>query len=121
MLLSNYFENYKYEKTNDFYTIKSGNSSNYYVKETCNGTSIIYGNIVNGSRYMIELSNYIDYAILDEKFIEHELFLKILSLYKNLLTDSNNNYLEKIEELIGNDTSFFDKKTIYKVKRNEKN
>ena len=122
-LLSNYFENYKYEKKNDSYTIKSGNSANYFVKETNNGTSILYGNIVNGSRYMLDLENYIDYAILDENFIEHNLFLEILDLYKKLLDNNINKeeYLEKIEKLIGNDTGFFNKKTIYKVKRNEKN
>ena len=124
-LLSNYFINYKYEKEEKDYLIKSNNSENYYIKEASNGTSIIYGNIVNGSKYVLNLRNKIDYGILDEQYIEHDLFLEILSLYKKLNEELDINkqeeYLLKIETLIGNDTGFFDKKTIYKVKRNEKN
>ena len=33
----------------------------------------------------------------------------------------NENYLLEIEKLIGNNSGFFNKKTIYKVKKNEKN
>lgn len=122
-LLSNYFANYQYEKKEDSYIIKSGNSANYFIRENNNGTSILYGNIINGSHYIIDLKEKIDYAILDENFIEHQLFLQILSLYKKIIEDSENQeeYLVEIEKLIGNDTGFFNKKTIYKVKKNEKN
>lgn len=122
-LLSNYFANYRYDHNDELYTIKSNDSANYYVKETKNGTSIIYGNIVNGSQYMLYLKDKVDYAILDEQFIEHDLFLQILDLYKKLNEEKveYKKVLDDIEKLIGNDTGFFDKKTIYKVKRNEKN
>ena len=122
MLLSNYFENYKYQKEDKDYLIKSNDSDSFYIKESKNGTSIIYGEIVNGSRYMIDLKDDIDYAILDEQYIEHELFLEILSLYKKLIEEElSENYLLEIEKLIGNNSGFFNKKTIYKVKKNEKN
>lgn len=124
-LLSNYFEYFNYEKKDEVYKIKSLNSADYFIKETNNGTSILYGNIVNGSSKIVSLKEYIDYAILDEQFIDHEMFIKILCLYNELIKEINdspiNEVLNKINSLIGNDTSFFDKKTIYKVKKNEKN
>ena len=125
LLLSNYFENYRYEKEYKNYLIKSKDSANYYVKETSNGTSIIYGNIINGSRYLVELKDYIDYAILDEQYINHDDFVNLLALFDNLINVEDESLKEKyfleIEKIIGNDTGFFDKKTIYKVKKNEKN
>lgn len=125
MLLSNYFENYQYPKEEKDYLIKSNDSANYYVKESSNGTSIIYGNIVNGSKYLLNLKEHLDYAILDEQLIDRALFFKVLALYKHLLEEKSSakitEYLSRIEVLIGNDTGFFDRKTIYKVKKNEKN
>lgn len=123
-LLSNYFENYKYKMENKDYLIKSMDSENYYVKETSNGTSIIYGNIVNGSKYLLQLKDNLSYGILDEQYIEHDKFIEILKLFNELLNsneESSSKYLFEIEKLIGSDTGFFDRKTIYKVKRNEKN
>lgn len=125
MLLSNYFANYNYEKEDKDYLIKSKDSANYYIKETKNGTSIIYGNIVNGSKYLIELKNDIDYAVLDEQYIDHGKFINILRLFKKILNEKDEKmieeYLFEIEQMIGNDTGFFAKKTIYMVKKNEKN
>ena len=125
MLLSNYFENFNYKKEDKNYLIKSNDSANYFIKETNNGTSIIYGNIVNGSRYLLELKDKIDYALLDEQYINHDDFLNLLALFNNLINgekeDLKERYLLEIEKIIGNDTGFFDKKTIYKVKKHEKN
>lgn len=124
-LLSNYFKNYQYLQEKKDYLIKSNDSANYYVKETNNGTSIIYGNIVNGSKYIPSLKEKITYGVLDEQYIDHELFLRILNLYKKLNDENNQEKTEvilaEITNLIGDDTGFFDKKTIYKVKKNEKN
>jgi len=124
MLLSNYFTNFSYKKEDKNYLIKSNDSANYYIKETNNGTSIIYGNIVNGAKYLINLKDYLDYAILDEQYIEHDKFIDILNLFNKIISDNvevTDKLLLEIENIIGNDTGFFDKKTIYKVKKHEKN
>jgi len=73
---------------------------------------------------MNDLMNTLDYAILDEHFIEHELFIKVLDVYykflKNDLSVVNANDL--VYQLTGSlDTIFYYKKTIYKVKDEKKN
>lgn len=118
-LISNYFEYFKLNNEKDNYRIKSLDSDEFIIKEGFNGTSIIYGNILNGTNSFYNLINDIDYAILDEQFIEHELFIRVLSLYKDIL-DNRDNYNKNkdlIIELIGNNDIFFNKKTIYKVKK----
>lgn len=120
-LLSNYFDYYQYPREKKDYIIKEKNSTNYIIKETMNGTSIIYGNIVNGSSYIKMFANHLAYGILDEQYIEHHLFLQILAFFTKILNDdsgiNNIEYEKEIETLIGNDDGFLNRKTIYKVKK----
>ena len=120
-LLTSYFENYHRHMEKDTYKIIGKNKEDvgeYFIREKDHGTSILYGNILNGTKYLKLLENTLDYAILDEQLIDHDLFIKVLSLCKELL--DGRDVLEKIKELIGEDTLFFERKTIYKVKKNEK-
>lgn len=122
-LLSNYFTYCNSEKKEDVYKINSNDSPNYLIKENSLGTSIRYGNILNGVKPLYDLQNTINYALLDEEMIEHSVFLEVLSLFKELIDNNYDNYLEierKVSELINSDdTCFYYKKTIYKV-RDEK-
>ena len=108
----------------DTYKIKEANKdidNFYYIIEKKHGTNVLYGNILNGTKYINILSNTLDYAILDEQLIEHSLFIKLLNFSKNILETNDKKYLDEVKKLIGEDTVFFEKKTIYKVKKNEKN
>jgi len=123
-LLSNYemFSDTKLE--GDYQVINSLNSSDYFVKENNHGTSIVYGNTLNGIRPMNDLMDTLSYGILDENFIEHDLFIKVLEIYNKFL--NNEISVEEAEKLVYDltgslDTIFFYKKTIYKVKDEKKN
>ncbi|MBP5683777.1 MAG: U32 family peptidase, partial [Bacilli bacterium] len=120
-LLSSYFTNYNRKMKRDTYKIVGKNKEDvgeYYIREKDHGTSILYGNILNGTKYLNRLSNTLEYAILDEQLIDHDLFIKLLGLCQRVL--NNEDVFENIKELIGEDTLFFERKTIYKVKKNEK-
>ncbi len=117
-LLTNYFLSRKEEKNNDWYVISSDNQS-YYIKESNLGTRILYGKVLNGIMPYMDLKDTIDYGIFNEELMNHELFIKCLRVFKDLeknnisKEDANN----EIINLTGsNDTVFYYKKTIYKVK-----
>lgn len=121
-LLTNYFLFNNKKQDKDYYKISSKGSDEYYIKENKFGTSILYGNLLNGILPLKELKDTSSYAVLDEQLINHDLFIKVLDVFNkflnNELTDEEAN--NKVKELTGSeDTVFFDKKTIYKVK-NEK-
>ncbi len=120
-LLSNYFLSHNKKKDKDIYTISSDNQK-YFIKENDLGTRIVYGNILNGIKPFNELRDILSYAILSEEFISHEIFIKALAIYNDLLSNriSEIDANEKIIDLIeSDDTVFYYKKTIYKVNKNE--
>ena len=121
-LLSNYFEYHNEDKKNEWYRISSDNDNNhsYIIKESSIGTRILYGQVMNGIRPFNELKKTLDYALLNEEFMDHDIFIKGLSVYKDLLDEKidEEEAFQKIFELTkSNDTVFYYKKTIYKVKR----
>ena len=123
-LLSNYASFNNLTLDGNYQVITSGNSEKYFVKENSHGTSILYGNMLNGIKPMSDLINILDYFILDEQLVEHSLFIKVLDIYNKLLIgeidafDANNSIYELTNS---DDTIFYYKKTIYKVKDEKKN
>ena len=118
-LLTNYFLHNNEFKEKDWYSISSDNQNNYFIKESPLGTRILYGNIMNGIKPFNELRNTLDYALLNEELMEHDLFIKCLRVYKDLLDNKidEEHAHNKIYELTNSDdTVFYYKKTIYKVK-----
>lgn len=118
-LLTNYFLYNNLNKNKDWYTISSDDNNKYFIKENNLGTRILYGNVLNGIKPFNELINEIDYGLLNEEMMDHDVFIKCLSVFKdlsdNIITceEANN----KIDELVNStDTVFYYKKTIYKVK-----
>lgn len=117
-LLTNYFLAKNEEKKNDWYLISSDNNS-YYIKENKLGTRILYGKILNGIMPFNDLYDISSYGIFNEELIDHKLFIKCLDVFKKLenkvisVNDANRE-IEKLTE--SNDTVFYYKKTIYKVK-----
>ena len=117
-LLTNYFLHNNLNKESDWYTISSDDNK-YFIKENKLGTRILYGKVMNGIRPFNELIDIVDYALLNEELINHDIFIKGLKVFKELsdkkrsVQDAN----QKIMELVNSDdTVFYYKKTIYKVK-----
>ena len=122
-LLTNYFLYNNLEKEKDWYMISSDDNNKYFIKESKIGTRILYGKVMNGIKPFDELRNTLDYALLNEELMDHEMFMRGLSVYKDLLDNKINEEVafNKIYAITNStDTVFYYKKTIYKVK-DEKN
>lgn len=123
-LLTNYFLYNKEEKKNDWYTISSDDENKYFIKESDLGTRILYGKVLNGIMPFNDLKNEVDYALLNEELMDHDTFIKGLEIFKKLndnvisVSDANNKIIDLVNS---DDTVFYYKKTIYKVKDEKKN
>jgi putative protease len=123
-LLTNYFLYNNLNKEKDWYTISSDEDNKYFIKESNLGTRILYGKVMNGIKPFSDLINTVDYGILNEEMMDHEVFVKGLSIFKELLDNKIDSLVanEKISNLVNSDdTVFYYKKTIYKVKDEKKN
>lgn len=126
-LLSNYFKSIEKEKEDRIYNL-TDRENKYLIKETKDGASILYGKLINGTRPLFELINSgIDYLVLDMQDVKYELGIKVLDNYLYILNNYSNINVEEKEtiisdmnNLIGDSTNFFYKKTIYKVKKGDK-
>ena len=121
-LLSNYLKTNNIEKENRIYHL-SDKENNYLLKETNNGTSILYGKLINGTKPLFEMINNIDYFTLDMQEVDEKISREVFNTYKyiinnyeNISLEEKNNIINKMNNLIGDSTNFFYKKTIYKVK-----
>lgn len=117
-LLTNYFLYNDLNKESDWYTI-SNDDNKYFIKENDLGTRILYGKVMNGIKPFYELIDIVSYGILSEELMDHGTFLKALSIFKEL----NDHKIDeeeahnRIKDLVDSeDTVFYYKKTIYKVK-----
>lgn len=126
-LLSNYFKSIDKEKENRTYNLTDRENS-YLLKETKDGASILFGKLINGTKPLFDLiNNKIDYLILDMQEVSTELsekvidkYLYILNNYSNISESEKENIITEMNNLIGDSTNFFYKKTIYKVKKGDK-
>lgn len=126
-LLSNYFKSINKEKENRIYNL-TDRENNYLIKETKDGASILYGKLINGTKPLFDLiNNKINYLVLDMQEIKTELGGQVLEEYQYILDNISNvtelekeNIINKMNNLIGDSTNFFYKKTIYKVKKGDK-
>lgn len=119
-LLTNYFHSINDEKTKDVYEIKESISNHkYLVVEEESGTSIIYNNIVNGIKPLFEMiENNFDYGIIDTSYLTSDEIKNAISLVEKIENNEikKEDAIEESNKVLGNDTGFFYKKTIYKVK-----
>lgn len=123
-LLTNYFLYNNLNKERDWYTISSDENNKYFIKESKLGTRILYGKVMNGIKPFYDLIDTVDYGVLNEELMEHDTFIKGLSVFKELLDKKIN--VEDANGVITNlvnsdDTVFYYKKTIYRVKDEKKN
>ena len=117
-LLTNYYESQDRTYNGDL-TLISEKDSSYIVTESKDGTCIYDNNIINGMDYIEELS-ILDYGVIHGFNMNEELLIKLISLVDDVIRNNSDSSKEKIKELIGNNTGFFNKKTIFKVKKDEK-
>ena len=117
-LLTNYYTSIDKEYDGKLKTIYE-NDKKYLIKETKDGATIKTSEILNGVPYLNTLIEAnIDYIVIDESYIDKETILEVLNITDDIL--SNKDVSENIKrsiELLGDNTSFLFKKTIYKVKR----
>lgn len=112
-LITNYFKhiNKKNLKLNNYMIERD---TKYLIKENKSGTMIVSNYILNGYNELDKLKD-IDYVILNEFMISSIKFNKALSIFNNKI---KNNSKGDINSLFNNlSDGFFNKKTIYKVKR----
>ncbi|MBR4262076.1 MAG: U32 family peptidase [Bacilli bacterium] len=115
-LLTNYFKsnNIKPSKEIEVYD----KDSNFIIKEGVHGTSFYNKKIMNGTS-LITNSN-IDYIVFNDFYIDEDTAYELTKNICLLIDTKDKEYIDKISSLIGDDTNFLFKKTIYMVKKNEK-
>lgn len=123
-LITNYFEyiNEENDKTINYMSEK-GQDYPIVENETC--TKIYTKDVLCGIRYLNILKDIgIDYIILSEDLLNEEDFLKVYEIFNKAVTNnlSQKEILElekEINNIIPTTLGFFNKETIYKVKRND--
>lgn len=118
-LVSNYLKNEGRALENKL-TIKEKITDTFYdVLEDKNGTSFYLNRIMNGTSIIKELfDNECSYIIFREYGLEDNFFQLIIDTKKYILNGClENDYVDKYK-ILGDDTNFFFKKTIYRVKKN---
>ncbi len=120
-LLTNYYTSISKEydgTTKEIYE----HDNKYLISEDNNGTIIKTSTIFNGIEILPELiENNLSYVVVDEDLIDYNIILNILDIVSNIIQGKNvEKNINKSYELIGNNTSFLYKKTIFKVKKDNK-
>ena len=98
----------------------SERTGSYPVVEKDFGTKFFNKEVLCGIRYINEFKPFINHLILDDYMIDEDVFVKILSIFKEGLDASGDELIgleREVNSLVSCDLGFFDKKTIYVVKR----
>ena len=116
-LLTNFYSSINKKYDGDLKKIFEDDKK-YLIKENSDGTKIKTGDVLNGIEVIPELlSNEIDYIVIDESYINKDIVFKCLEIISNIIDGNNvDKFILDSKELIGSNTSFLFKKTIYKVK-----
>lgn len=124
-LLTNYYDFLKKEKKTVLEIKEPISKQTYLVREDKTGTTFLFHQLLNGSKaYLSLLDVNFDYGILKEDEVDHTLFLQVLEEFALVSKKEKPDqlaWLSNMNELIGTKTGFFYQKTIFKVKKNEKN
>ncbi len=121
-LVSHYFENYDMTKKEVLSVNEKISNTNLIVKENNDGVVFKKNSILNGFYILGDLIvNGLEYILVNEDFIEHDIFMKIIDNINYYISNYNNidknKFLEEQIKLFGEDSGFFFKKTIYRVKK----
>ena len=118
-LISNYFEYINEKDQKEKHNMIEKDKS-YRITEASYGTKIYSDYVLNGIVYLDRLKQAgVKYIILDDFDIESSIFEKVLNIFNSAIKDCKNLELKEkeIDKLIETKRGFFDKKTIYKVKK----
>ncbi len=119
-LLTSYYKNISKNKKDTIEITEKVSNNKYIVIEEENGTSFFDASIVNGTSIIKDLyENNCPYIIMREYKIPNfnELVNDTKEYIDNKCIDSK--YIDKYK-VLGDNTNFFFKETIYRVKKNEK-
>jgi len=116
-LLTNYFinKNKKYEG-NICYIYDNNNK--FILKEDETGTTFLNSEIVNGTCLLTD--SKVDYLVFSNYLIPENKSLELVSLITEFKNTNNERIIGEIQDLIGDNTNFFFKKTIFMVKKNDR-
>lgn len=94
----------------------------YLIMESSDGTEIKTKEIFNGIEILPELiNNNLSYVVVEEASINSDIISKLLTIINNIIDNTNvDSNITNSYSLIGNNTSFLFKKTIFKVKKESK-
>lgn len=123
-LVTNYYTNVNEEVKDEVVVNEKISDTDLIVRENEDGSTFIKNSILNGFSILNELMDTnLSYILIKEDYIDHDLFIKIitnlvyyLNNYKEMDTLEKDEFIKNQEDLLGNDTGFFFRKMIYKVK-----
>lgn len=119
-LITNYYKDLNKESKEELTITEKTTNQEYKVTEDETGTNFFLNTITNGTSIIKDLfiSN-VPYIIMRETGIERNLFTELVEDTKEYIKGNcqNNDYIIKYQKL-GDNTNFFFKKTIYRVKKN---
>lgn len=116
-LVSNYYRDLEEEGNSTLSILERITNQKYIVKEEDAGTGFLLDQVMNGTSVIASLHRMnVDYVLLREEGISD--FLELLLDTKTYVDCGckDTNYVEKYKKL-GDNTGFFFKKTIYRVKK----
>lgn len=117
-LITNYHKMHNLENKENLTIEEKITKEKYLVTENKFGTTFKYGKILNNMAALEKLKEVdFPYLILIEDGISHNIFQKILTIIDK--NRKENIKVDEIYDLIGNNTGFLNKETIYKVKKDE--
>ncbi len=122
-LLSNYYQDLE-KKGKKELVIQEKLGGDFLVEEKKDAVTFYKKSILNGCEVLEELIKHdMDYVLLDSNLIDSDIFfqavekvVKYIKQYDSLTEEEKESFLHQQRKLLGEDTGFFFKKTIYKVK-----
>lgn len=119
-LVTNYYKDLNKSPKQTLTVLEKATNQQYEIIEDSNGTNFFLKILTNGTVVIKDLfEKKVPYIIMREHGIDTDLFKEIIKDTKDYIKGNcqDTNYLLKYQKL-GDDTNFFFKKTIYRVKKN---
>ena len=115
-LLTNFYRNLKKEGQKELKIEEDTTKIPFYVKETSKSTSFLYRKRLNLISYYDTLNELgISYGIIKQDDLEKNTLLEVIDIYKN--EKDKKVRQEKLGDLLGRNTGFFQRKTRFRVKK----
>ncbi len=120
-LLTNYYKAHNKEFKNNLSIKESKTKEEFIVSEENDGTTFRFNKILNNTRCLKKLKdNNFPYLVFIEDSIDSDKFYRALDIINDYVKNDIDN-LKDVYDLLGRNTGFSYRKTIYRVKKHEKN